>query len=394
MQLKHNILKLYLLKGFLWFMVSMPIIVLFFQENGLTLMEVMILQSVYSLTVAITEIPSGYIADYFGRKNSIILSTLFIFIGYLIFSNYSGFEIFILAEFLVAIGGSLMSGADSAIMYDTLLEIKQEEKYTEVEGKTYAIGNFSEGIAGLFCAALVYIYVLEDEQLIFPVQIQTLIVFFCIPIAISLVEPSLNNKNKIEKGFSSILKVVRFSLFENIKLKWLIIYSSIMGVATLSAAWLSQPFFKSIEIPIFYYGILWAALNFTAGISSYRSHKTEKKYNVNILLMNLGLFMSISFLLVYLFPNYFGLVFIFIIYYLRGIVTPILKNQINLNTESNIRATVMSVRSFVLRISFAIIAPILGLMADNKGISDSFLLLSILIIIFSSISIFRLRKIS
>ena len=58
MQLKYNILKLYLLKGFLWFMVSMPIIVLFFQENGLTLMEVMILQSVYSLTVAITEIPS------------------------------------------------------------------------------------------------------------------------------------------------------------------------------------------------------------------------------------------------------------------------------------------------------------------------------------------------
>lgn len=390
MQLKHNILKLYLLKGFLWFMVSMPIIVLFFQENGLTLMEVMILQSVYSLTVAITEIPSGYIADYFGRRNSIILSTLFIFIGYLIFSNYSGFEIFILAEFLVAIGGSLMSGADSAIMYDTLLEINQEKKYTEVEGKTYAIGNFSEGIAGLFCTALISTYVL----LIIPVQIQTCIVFFCIPIAISLVEPSLNNKNKIEKGFSSILKVVRFSLFENIKLKWLIIYSSIMGVATLSAAWLSQPFFKSIEIPIFYYGILWAALNFTAGISSYRSHKTEKKYNVNSLLMNLGFFMSVSFLLVYLFPNYFGLVFIFIIYYLRGIVTPILKNQINLNTESNIRATVMSVRSFVLRISFAIIAPILGLMADNKDITDSFLLLSILIIIFSSISIFRLKKIS
>ena len=90
-------------------------------------------------------------------------------------------------------------------------DFNKEKKYTEVEGKTYAIGNFSEGIAGLFCAALVYIYVLEDEQLIFPVQIQTFIVFFCIPIAISLVEPSLNNKNKIEKGFSSILKVVRFS---------------------------------------------------------------------------------------------------------------------------------------------------------------------------------------
>ena len=69
MQLHHNIFKIYLLKGFVWFMVAMPIIVLFFQEHGLSLMQVMILQSVYSLTVAITEIPSGYFADFFGRKN-------------------------------------------------------------------------------------------------------------------------------------------------------------------------------------------------------------------------------------------------------------------------------------------------------------------------------------
>ena len=68
MQIKHNILKLYLLRGFLWFMVSMPIIVLFFQENGLTLMEVMILQSVYSFTIDITEIPSGYFARLFWEE--------------------------------------------------------------------------------------------------------------------------------------------------------------------------------------------------------------------------------------------------------------------------------------------------------------------------------------
>lgn len=386
MLLKHNILKLYLLKGFLWFMVAMPIIVLFFQENGLTLMEVMILQSVYSLTVAITEIPSGYLADYFGRKNSIILGTIFIFFGYLIFSNYSGFEIFILAEFLVAIGGSLMSGADSAIMYDTLLEINQEKQYTKVEGKTYAIGNFSEAIAGLIGGFL------ATSSLLLPVQIQTSILFFCIPIAVSLVEPSLHKENKIEKGFKSVLKVVKHSLFENVKLRWLIIYSSIMGVASLSAAWLAQPFFKSLDIPLFYYGILWAALNITAGISSYSSHKTEEKYNTNNLLSKLGLFMSISFLMVYFLPNYFGLIFIFIIYYLRGVVTPLLKNQININTTSNVRATVMSVRSFVLRISFAIVAPILGYLADNNGLEDSYLILSVLIICVSTISVIGLKK--
>ena len=367
-------------------MVAMPIIVLFFKENGLSLFEVMILQSVYSLTVAITEIPSGYIADYFGRRKSIIFSTIFTFSGYLIFSNFSGFDYFVIAQILVAIGGSLMSGADSAIIYDTLVETEKEKQYTKIEGKTYAIGNFSEAIAGLIGG------VLATSSLLLPVQIQTTILFFTIPIAFSLVEPTLHKNDKIEKGFYSIINVVKYSLFENLKLRWLIIYSSIMGVATLSVAWLAQPFFESLEIPIFYYGILWAALNITAGISSYSSHKTEEKHNTNNLLLKLGFFMSISLLLVYFLPNYFGLIFIFIIYYLRGIVTPILKNQININTTSKIRATVMSVRSFVLRISFAIVAPILGIMADNNSIISSYLFLSIIILIFSSISVIGLKK--
>ena len=120
---------MYLLKGIMWFMVAMPIIVLFFQEHGLTLAEVMLLQALYSISVAAFEIPSGYIADIFGRKKTIILSTIFCFIGYLIFSFYSGFYQFAIAEVLVGIGGSLMSGSDSAIIYDTLLEKKSQEEF-------------------------------------------------------------------------------------------------------------------------------------------------------------------------------------------------------------------------------------------------------------------------
>ena len=71
--IKNNISKMYLLKAVTWFMVAMPIIVLFFKEHNLTLFEVMILQAVYSVSVALFEIPSGYIADVFGRKNTIIL---------------------------------------------------------------------------------------------------------------------------------------------------------------------------------------------------------------------------------------------------------------------------------------------------------------------------------
>ena len=77
---------------------------------------------------------------------------------------------------------------------------------------------------------------------------------------------------------------------------------------------------------------------------------------------------------------------------MRGIITPLLKNQININTKSNIRATVMSVRSFILRISFAIIAPILGYLAYDNSVYNSFLLMSVLIIVIISFSAVKLKN--
>ena len=55
MHLKSNINKMYLLKAVKWFMIIMPIIVLFFEEHGLSLTQIMILQATYSFTVALFE---------------------------------------------------------------------------------------------------------------------------------------------------------------------------------------------------------------------------------------------------------------------------------------------------------------------------------------------------
>jgi predicted MFS family arabinose efflux permease len=87
-----------------------------------------------------------------------------------------------------------------------------------------------------------------------------------------------------------------------------------------------------------------------------------------------------------------GLIFIMCIYLLRGVVTPILRNAINVNTTSNKRATVLSIRSFIIRISFAICAPILGFLADNYSLSMSFYLLAIIVGLFSFLSAYNLTK--
>jgi MFS family permease len=380
MNLKDNIIKLYLLKAVKWFMIVMPIIVLFFESKGLSLTQIMILQGTYSLFVALFEIPSGFFADIYGRKNSLVIGSLLLFLGYIIFSFFSGFNEFLFAEMLLGIGGSLISGADSAILYDTLLEINEDKEYTKIEGRTYAIGNFSEGIAGVLGGFLAI------SSLNMPVYIQTIVMFLSIPIAMTLVEPK--SSYKLAKNFGSILTVVRDTFIKNRKLRWYIVYSSSMGIATLSIAWFVQPFLIEIDTSIIYYGIIWAFLNFTAGITSYYSYLFK---NSNLLIYS-SLIMIISLIMLGINISFFGLIFIILIYLLRGVITPNLRNLINLNSTSERRATVLSLRSFVIRISFAVIAPILGFITDSFDISIVFYVLAFIVGISSLFAAFKLKN--
>jgi MFS family permease len=372
-----NIWKLFVIKGALWFMIIMPIIVLFFQDNGLSLHEIMILQACYSLSVGLMEIPSGYAADVLGRRKTLILGCILAFIGFSIFSISYNFWWFLLAEIFLGIGNSFISGADTAIMYDSLLEVNAEDKFLKYEGRSISIGNFSEAAAGIiggFLAAISFRY---------PAYAQVLVALIAIPFAISLVEPKMH-KERIKSSWKTIFEVVHFSLVQSKVLRTHIIYSSFIGVGTLMMAWLAQPFLKDIGVNMKNYGLIWALLNIIVGIFSFIAHKIEKNTSAIYSLFTVGLISVFGYIFIAYNMSYIGLFILFLFYANRGYATPLLRNYINQHTESDVRATVMSIRSFIIRLSFAIIAPLVGWIADHKDLSSAFIFMGFIIFIVCS----------
>ena len=86
------------------------------------------------------------------------------------------------------------------------------------------------------------------------------------------------------------------------------------------------------------------------------------------------------------------LIILFIFYANRGYATPLLRNYINRHTESNVRATVMSIRSFIIRTSFAIIAPFIGWIADQYGLNSAFLIMASTVCILAIPCLFFFNK--
>ena len=76
-----------------------------------------------------------------------------------------------------------------------------------------------------------------------------------------------------------------------------------------------------------------------------------------------------------------------IVYLVRGFATPVMRTYINDITPSNIRATVLSIRSFCIRVTFAIMAPLMGWIADIYTLGQSFLLLSLIFPLLKFLSI-------
>ncbi len=388
--LKHdyigNIWKLYVIKVARNAMFMMPIITLFFQERGLTMTEIMLLQSVFAVAIVLLEVPSGYLADIFSRKTLITIALFFAALGDLLYGFAYGFWMMLIAELLLALAGAFLSGADSALLYDSLKSSQKEDEYLKYESRLFSSANMAEA-TGAILGGFIAVY-----SMVATFFLSAFIIFLSIPVALSLKEPPREKISKNKKHSKEIFNIIKFAIHSNKKIKWLIIYSSTVGASTLVAVWLLQPYFKLLNIPIAYFGILWATFNASAAAFALFANKLEKSLGLQNTLIFLAIAPAIAHIALYKFTYVWALIFVFLYYMSFALSGPIIKDYINREIDSKIRASVLSVYSLFSRFVFIVFSPFIGYFADIYSLQSAFLASAVIFGILSLIPLSFLIK--
>lgn len=117
------------------------IIALFYVHRGLTLREIFWLAIVWAVVALLTEVPTGYIGDRIGRKNSLLVGFwLFVFSTLLLIFAH-GFWMVALTMGISSLSFAFISGTDEALLYDTLKEIGEEKHATKYNSQYFAARN-------------------------------------------------------------------------------------------------------------------------------------------------------------------------------------------------------------------------------------------------------------
>ncbi len=116
-------------------------------------------------------------------------------------------------------------------------------------------------------------------------------------------------------------------------------------------------------------GITWAVFHLLMSLASVNAVRLETALGIKKAFLVLCLLLAFSYILLGSVSSVSGIAAIAVIYMVRGAGAPLVLNLINRAVPSNIRATVLSLNSFSFRLSFILIAPVIGAIASTYSLS-------------------------
>ena len=329
-------------------------------ELGLNMTEIFVLQGLFGLFVACFEFPGGFIADRIGYRSALGCATGFSALGWIVLGGAEGFNSALAGEALLAVSLALSSGTDSALLYESCVELGEEESFSRWFGRSRSIGAAAEGTAALAAGLLYSIW----PPL--PFYLQAVIWGMNALVVLALVEPARHPPSS-DHAWQQVREIFAFAIWRSPQLRASIAAVTLVGLSTFAPVWMVAIYAENSGISPTWIGPIWAAANYTVALGLATSSHTAKRLGtfptlaVSVGLITLGLAgMGASHAI-------WGVAFYFAVCLGRGLHGPVLNHLQQRLIPSRDRASLLSINSLLFRLAFVGLGPLLGIGIDNFG---------------------------
>ncbi len=358
------------------------VLIPFFTDwGGISFFQITILQSWFVIWSFLLEIPTGAVADFWGRKTSLVLGCAIYTFGILIYTSKPDFLVFLLGEFLLAFACALLSGAYEALVYDSLKAIGKENQSKKIFGRCHSfktIGFMAAAplgsLIGIFCG-LRWAMLL----MVIPLAMASFLAF-------SFKEPRTKKKKKPSSYLRALLSGVKY-FYSHKTLRVLALDGVSIAILCSFIIWIYQLILKQLNISLAYFGIIHAILSLSELIILTNFERLEKIFGSKKKYLFISAVIS-------------GIAFVFLginIYVVPAVIAiavaagfgltrfVLISNYMQKHIESHNRATVLSAVAMLKGIGMAISYPLVGLMVE-WSVSYTVVVIGLAIVIFSLIS--------
>jgi MFS family permease len=347
------------------------------QQHNMSLTQVTLTDAAFWIAATLGELPTGVVADRYGRKASIAIGAALMGVSVLAFAFAPTVPLIIASFVALAIGLTFLSGAEDAFLFESLKIVGRAADYTRVAGRVsattlaaLAVGNVASGL-------------LASVDLHLPFILSALFLFSMLGIVLTFREPRVvepsgeAGEQRTRLTYWGIIKKAVAIMRARPALRYPIFYLTLVPIAAMALETVFlQPQALALGVPLAGVGVVVMAVQLSSMAGSTSSHRLKQHLGESKTIYFVPLAIAISLLLLGLSQQLPTLVFAATISFCTAVVRPIVMSRIQNQVSDNIRATVLSMQSLLFAFVVAFVEPAMGYVADLRGLPYSYYLLA------------------
>jgi predicted MFS family arabinose efflux permease len=332
----------------------------FTRDIGMSVETLMVVQAIFGFVIVLAEFPSGYLADRLGYRRTLLIASLVVTAGWVAYARAHTVLDVVLAEVALGVGFAMISGADTALLYESLLANGEEAKFGLWLGRAKSCAQIAEGSSALVAGALYAV----SPRLPFLVQIPVWLA--AAAVAFAMLETPRSDVTE-SPHLTRMFGIIRHAALGAPKLRAVMLLGTAFGISTFAPVWLIQLYATDSGVTPEYLGPIWAAANYTVAVGALLSTRLEKRVGLLPVLAGCVALVTLGYLGLGLSKLWFGFGFYFLLTLLRGINGTLLQHEEQKLIPSSDRASYASLRSLMFRLSFVVLGPLVGRAVDQQG---------------------------